>query len=341
LKKIDFETHFATQGWVDALYSNPGNPKFAHDPVSKNRRLYYFPEGGEPFGDVLLDKLLNMGEPRVKAMDEAGVDIAVVSLTAPGVERFEVGQAVALAQDANNILAEAIDKYPDRYRGYVALPVQDVDAAVKELERGVKELGMIGWKTHCNYGDTYLDDKRYWPLLAKAEELDAAIYLHPTVPKIAELRTYGIALSGPPFGFGVETAMVMLRLILSGALDAFPKLKIDVGHYGEFLPFLMHRIDWAYTRPHVISDIGATPTLKRKPSDYLKTNMWVSTSGNYLPAAFKCTREALGMDRILLGTDHPYHSMAECQGFLDGLGLSEEEELLLYETNPAALGVTA
>ena len=115
----------------------------------------------------------------------------------------------------------------------------------------------------------------------------------------------------------------MYRLILSGAFDAFPKLKLVLGHYGEFLPFLMARIDWAYNRPHVVSDMGATPPLKRKPSEYLRENMWVSTSGNYLPAAFNCTRDALGMDRILLGTDHPYDSMRECRDFLDSLDLSE------------------
>ena len=195
------------------------------------------------------------------------------------------------------------------------------------------------WKTHSNYGDSYLDDKRYWPILAKAEELDASIYLHPTVPMIKELRTYGVALSGPPFGFGVETALVMLRLILSGAFDAFPGLKVVIGHYGEFLPFLMHRINWAYVTPHVVADSGATPPLKRKPADYLRENMWVSTSGNYLPAAFKCTREALGMDRILLGTDHPYDSMKECLTFLEGLNLSADEKAMLYGKNAAALNV--
>jgi predicted TIM-barrel fold metal-dependent hydrolase len=177
-------------------------------------------------------------------------------------------------------------------------------------------------------------------ILAKAEELDTPIYLHPTVPKIAELRTYGIALAGPPFGFGVETGIVVVRLILSGVFDAFPKLKLIVGHYGEFLPFLMDRIDWAYTTPHVVADAGAVPALELKPSEYLKRNLWVSTSGNYLPAAFKCTREALGMDRILLGTDHPYDSMDKCMAFLRDLELSEEEQGALYATNAAALGVT-
>jgi hypothetical protein len=339
VRKIDFETHFATQSWVDALYANPGYPQFQHDPQTKNRRLFYRPEGGEPYGDELLEKLLELGEPRLEAMDAVGIDIAVISLTSPGVEQFDLPLSIKLAREANEALAEAVARHPDRYRGYAALPVHDVDESVSELERAIRELGLIGWKTHSNFGDSYLDEKQYWPILAKAEELDAPIYLHPAVPKIAELRTYGVALSGPPFGFCVETALAMVRLVLSGAFDAFPKLKVVVGHYGEFLPFLMHRIDWAYVTPHVVADVGATPPLNRKPSDYLHDNMWVSTSGNYLPAAFKCTREALGMDRILLGTDHPYDSMAACMGFLDSLGLTEEEQALLYHANAAPLGV--
>jgi len=195
----------------------------------------------------------------------------------------------------------------------------------------------VGWKTHANYGDSYLDDKRYWPILAKAEELGALVYLHPTVPSIPDFWTYGIALAGPPFGFGLATALAMVRLVLSGAFDAFPKLQIVLGHYGEGLPFLMQRIDWAYERPHVKTDRGALAPLKRMPSDYLHDNMVVSTSGNYLPAAFRCTREALGMDKILLGTDYPYEDMDEAFAFLEGLGLAAEEKDMLYGGNAGRL----
>ena len=338
MKKIDFETHFATQGWVDALHRNKDYPRFERDPVTGSLRLCYHPAAREPYGDALVEKLLDLGEGRLAQMDAAGIDVAVISLTTPGAEQFDPALGVELAREANDILAEAISKHPERYQGFAALPIQDPDASVRELERAVRGLGLKGWKTHCNYGDSYLDDKRYWPILAKAEELGAAIYLHPTVPNIPDFWTYGVALAGPPFGFGVATALAMMRLVLSGAFDAFPGLKIVLGHYGEGLPFLMQRIDWAFERPHVKSDKGALVDLKKKPSQYLRENMMVSTSGNYLPAAFKCTREALGMDKIMLGTDYPYEDMNECLGFLENLGLSATEKEMLYSGNATRLG---
>jgi predicted TIM-barrel fold metal-dependent hydrolase len=338
MKKIDFETHFVTQSWADTLFQNEGYPRFERDRDTDDLRLCYHPGAREPYGDALLQKLLDLGDGRISQMDEAGIDVAVISLTAPGVEQFEPEVGVKLARDANDTLAEAVDKYAGRYEGFAALSVKDTDAAVEELERAVRELGLKGWKTHCNYGDSYLDEKRYWPILAKAEELGAIVYLHPTVPKIAEFWTYGVALAGAPFGFGVETSLTMMRLVLSGAFDAFPGLRVVLGHYGEGLPFLMQRIDWAFERPHVKRDKGALVTLERKPSEYLRDNMLVTTSGNYLPAAFKCTREALGMDKMMLGTDHPYEDMGECLAFLEGLGLEEKEKDQLYAGNAARLG---
>jgi uncharacterized protein len=341
VKTIDFETHFVTQEWVDAIYANPGYPRFMDDKVSGRRRMYYREDAFEPHGDFLLDRLLDLGEGRIGEMDKAGVDKAIVSLTSPGLDHFDPSVGTALARSVNDELAAAIDKYPERLMGFAALAPKDPQAAAAELERSVKELGFKGWKTHSNFGDSYIDERRYWPILAKAEELGVVIYLHPVAPMIKELRTYGLPLAGAAFGFGVETATAMMRLVLSGAFDAFPKLKIMLGHYGEGLPFLMQRIDHPFVRPHLkASDPEVVPDLGRLPSEYLRDNMLMTTSGNYLPAAFKCTREALGMEKILLGTDYPYEEMTDCMAFLEGLGLSQDEKELLYFGNAEVLGIS-
>ena len=339
MRAIDLETHFVTQDWVDAMYASEGYPRFSDDPRTGNRRLWYWPEAFEPYGDVLLDRLLDLGDSRICEMDAAGVDVAVLSLTSPGVEHFEPSVAAQLARRSNEELAAAIDKHPDRLRGFAALSPKDTDVAVRELERSVKELGLRGWKTHSNYGDSYLDDKRYWPILAKVEELGVPIYLHPAGPMIEELRTYGLSLAGAGFGFGIETATAMVRLVLSGAFDAFPGLKIILGHYGEGLPFLAQRIDHAFARPHIReSDPDAVPSLRQFPSEYLRDNMLVTTSGNYFVGAFDCTRAALGIERMMLATDYPYEEMGECLAFLDGLDMSDAERAQLYQGNATELG---
>lgn len=339
VKTIDLETHFVTQEWVDAMYANQVYPRLADDPATGKRRLYYWPDAFEPNGDVLLGRLLDLGDARIKEMDAGGIDMAVVSLTSPGTDHFYPTIGTGLAKRCNDALAAAIDKHPDRLMGFAALAPKNAEAAAQELERCVKELGFKGWKTHSNFGDSYIDEKRYWPILAKAEELDVPIYLHPVAPMIPQLRTYGLALAGAAFGFGIETATAMMRLVLSGAFDAFPKLKVILGHYGEGLPFLMQRIDHPFIRPHIkAADPDAVPDLKSVPSFYLHENMAVTTSGNYLPAAFECTRTALGMDKILLGTDYPYEEMGECMKFLEDLGMSDEEKVKLYHSNATALG---
>ncbi len=340
MKKIDLETHFVTQTWVDALYSNKGYPRFEDEPATGKRRLYYAADAFEPHGDFLLNRLLDLGPDRIAAMDASGIDLAVVSLTSPGCEQFDPAVGSKVARAVNDELAAAIARFPGRLAGFAALAPKDTDAAVMELERAVKELGLKGWKTHSNFGDSYLDETRYWPILAKAEELDVPIYLHPAAPMIPQLRTYGLALAGAAFGFGVETATAMVRLALSGAFDAYPKLKIILGHYGEGLPFLMQRIDHPFLRPHTKDDAGTVPDIKRRPSDYLRDNMVVTTSGNYLPAAFKCTREALGMDKIMLGTDYPYEEMPESISFIEALSMTDAEKAMLYSENAAAVGFT-
>lgn len=337
MKRIDFETHFVTKDYVRAMEEHQGYPRYIINKQTGNRRLYYADDVGEPLGDTLLNKLLDTGEGRLKDMDAAGIDVQVLSLTTPGVEQFDAAIGTALAREINDHLAEVIERHPGRFIGFAALAPQDPQAAADELERTVKDLGFKGWKTHSNYGGTYLDDEAYWPILETAERLDVPIYLHPTVPAMPQMGKYGFALAGAPFGFGIETSMCMMRLIYSGAFDKYPGLKIILGHLGEGLPFLFQRIDFAYERPWF--DPAARPNLKRKPSDYLRENMFVTTSGNYLPAAFMCTNQVMGIDRILLATDYPYEDSNECMHFLEELPITPKDREKIYCQNADQFGI--
>jgi hypothetical protein len=337
MRRIDFETHFVTRDYVRAMEQQKGYPRYVVDEQTKNRRLYYTDDVGEPLGDLLLNKLLDVGEERLKDMDAAGIDVQVLSLTSPGVEQFDPSMGTELATRINDELYSIVQNHPSRFVGYAALAPKNPEGAVRELERSVKELGFKGWKTHSNYGGTYLDDKEYWPILEKAEELDVPIYLHPAVPAIPPLRKYGFALAGAPFGFGIETAICMMRLIYSGIFDKCPRLKIVLGHLGEGLPFVLQRIDFAYVRPWF--EPAARPNLKKKPSEYLKENVFVTTSGNYLQPAFMCTYEAMGIDRILLSTDYPYEDSDECLQFLESLPINDEDKDKMYSLNAGQLGI--
>ena len=337
MKKIDLEAHFITKELVDALYQNREYPRYVDDAVTKSRRLWYTADTGEPIGDILLNKLLDLEENRLKNMDAAGISMQALSLTTPGVERLEPTTGTALARNANDLLSKAIRKHPDRFMGFATLAPKDPKGAADELERTVKDLGFKGWKTNSNYGDSYLDEKKYWPILERAEKLNAFIYLHPTVPAIPQLRAYGYALGGPPFGFGIETALAMMRLVYSGVFDKYPGLRVILGHLGEGLPFLMKRIDFAYERPWI--DPSVRPNLLKKPSDYLRENMFVTTSGNYFKGAFLCTHEAVGIDRILLSTDYPYEDSEECIRFIEGLPISQKDKEKIYYQNAQQIGI--
>ena len=335
-KKIDLENHFASESWVRALKENDFYPTLADDPVA-TYRLRPVPRVEVPFR--LLDTLLDLGQGRIDLLDEAGIDVAVLSLAAPGTEPLPPAVGTRVARETNNVLAAAVALFPDRYQGFATLATKDVDGAAKELERCVKELGFRGWNTHSNFGDSFLDEKRFWPLLAKAEELDVPIYLHPTYPIVSQFATYGLAVAGPSFGFGAETAMVVMRMIVAGVFDAFPKLKIILGHYGEGLPFMLDRVNRPYLQGHVAVDATVAPELKRMPGDYLRDNVICSTSGNYSNEAFACTRAALGTERMVLGTDYPFEDMGACMMFLQKQLIGPAEKDQLYWVTAAALGM--
>ncbi|NWF91685.1 MAG: amidohydrolase [Syntrophaceae bacterium] len=336
MKKIDFEAHFWTEKYLKTLSENKGYPRFVEDAQNHSRRLWYNEEVVQPFGDPLLESLLDHGKGRLKRMDASGVDIQILSLAAPGIEQLDPAVGSALAVETNNALSEVIHRYPDRFMGFAALAPKRPGEAADELERCVKDLGFVGWNTHAHYGDSYLDEKQYRPILERAERLNVPIYLHPTVSAYSQADRYGFPLAGPPFGFGFEVLLCLFRMIYAGIFDEFPRLMVILGHLGEGLPFFMERVDWAYLRPF---DPNLRPKISKKPSEYLRSNIFVATSGNHYEPAFRCTYEAMGIDRILLGTDYPFEEMDPCMRFLQRINLSQREKEKIYYLNAKRIGI--
>ena len=254
-------------------------------------------------------------------MDAAGIDMQVLSLTAPGVEELEAPEAVALAHDTNDALAEAIAKRRTRLSGFAALAIAAPDQAAKELERRFSGQAFVGAVINGHHSGRYLDDKFFWPVLETAESLGAPIYLHPTRPPkpVIEASFGGFAapvtemLSGPGFGWHIETAVHVLRMVLGGVFDRFPKLQIVIGHMGEGLPFFIQRVD--------VMSVELTQ-LKRPVSAYLRDNLHYTFAGFNFPQTFLDLLLEIGVGRIMFSADYPYASMTKARAFLDQIPVS-------------------
>jgi predicted TIM-barrel fold metal-dependent hydrolase len=278
---------------------------------------------GRDLGHDVEDELLDLTGSRIAAMDAAGIDLQVVSLTMPGTEAFAADIAVPMARDANDRLAAAVKARPDRLAGFAALPTADPAAAAKELERAVKTLGFKGAMINGHCQGEYLDDRKFWPIFAAAEALGVPIYLHPREPHPQVMKAYFTGyedLAMPNWGFAMETCTHFLRLMMSGLFDAHPKFTLILGHLGEGLPFWLHRLD---DHSH-----GAMKRrgLKKRAPDYLRENVVITTSGNFYTPAFLCSVMALGIDNVIFSVDWPYESNKLGRAWLDELPLSAEDK---------------
>ena len=223
------------------------------------------------------------------------------------------------ARQANDFLAGEIQKHPKRYAGFAHLPLQDAQAAAAELERCVKELGFKGALINGHTNGVYLDDSSMWSFWDCVDELDVPVYLHPASSFDAPHMYHGYPeLVGPTWGWTVETATHALRLIVSGLFDRLPGLKIILGHMGEALPFMLWRLDsrWQISVP--------TVPLKKMPSQYIKDNFIVTTSGVCDNPPLLCTIDALGEDNVLFSADYPFEDTLVAAKFIDTAPVSEQ-----------------
>ena len=288
----------------------------------------------DPYPLNVRERLLDLDERRIHDMDETGIDRQVIFLTAPGVQIFDAPTANALAVSSNDELAAACKKHPDRFIGLAAVAPQDPQTAAKELERCVKTLGMKGAVINSHTKGEYLDNHKFWDIFAAAEALDVPIYLHPRnpSPKLLEpMREVG--LDAAIFGFGVETGLHLLRIITGGVFDRFPRLRIVVGHLGEALPFWLYRIDHMHAANTRAGRHTKLKKLNKKPSDYMRENIYITTSGMAWEPAIKFTQDVLGMDRVLYAMDYPYQFIKAEVDITDNLKISAAARKKLFQSN--------
>jgi gamma-resorcylate decarboxylase len=285
-------------------------------------------------------KILDLGNGRIADMDRGGLDICILSLTAPGIQAVpNIAQAIAQARRTNDYLAENIAKNPKRMKGFATLPLQDPQAAAQELTRCVRDLGFCGALVNgfSQIGEAdsavFYDLPQYRPFWATVHELDVPFYLHPRLPLATRQQAYeGYPwLAASAWGFAVETSIHALRLMASGLFDEYPKLRVILGHLGEGLPFGIWRVD------HRISRTGVQPKAKLPMSHYLRENFYITTSGNFRTQALTDVILEVGTDRILYSVDYPYEDVVEAKDWFDQIAISDSDRQKIARTNAQKL----
>lgn len=279
----------------------------------------------------IMRRLDDLGELRIREMDDAGIDLQVLSENAPAAQALTADVAIAMTRTSNDMLYEAIQAHPDRFAGFATLPTPDPKAAANELERCVSRLGFKGGMIMGLTHGRFLDEKEFMPIFERAVALDVPLYFHPSFPHKAVVDVYmkdHPSLHSAALGFTIECMTQMMRLVTSGVLDKFPKLKVILGHLGEGLPFMMWRNDQALAR---------FIKLQRRFNQYMRDNVWVTTSGAFQHTALTLSIAELGIERVLYSVDWPFQSNIEGRDFMASAPISEHERALILGGNARQL----
>ena len=312
MRKIALEEHFIAPDLVEYW-----RPTMADVPPALAERIHA--------------QLADFGDMRLSSMDGAGVGRAILSAAGPGVQvEPDAERAHRKAAEANDFLAAEVARRPDRYLGFAHIALQEPRRAAAELERCVRELGFKGAMINGASLGHYLDEAQFDPFWAKAEELQAPIYLHPADP-VEAYATYGDykVLARATWGWGVETGTHALRMVFGGVFDRFPKATLVLGHLGETLPYLLWRFD---SRAKLYG-----VTLKREPSDYIRDNIAVTLSGMNSAEPLRCALSALGRGRVMFAADYPFEDAQEAGHFLDAVDLDADVKRLVASGNAERL----
>lgn len=320
MRKIAIEEHFAT-------------PRMVRDMQAWEHRLDMPSIMGENFVKNKLTKIdAPFEEHRLPAMDAAGVDIQVLSANWPAAQGYiDAETAVAAAREFNDAGYELMQIAPDRFRCFATLPLQDPAAAVRELERCVKEMGFVGTMIQGHSDLHYLDEPQFDEVWAALEELDLPLYLHVGHPAHDQLKAYSdyTEMMGPTWNWASEGTTHCLRMVFGGVFERHPKAKLILGHLGETIPFLLRRFDEGADKTGAL-DKGIITQL---PSFYLKRNVYVTTSGEYEPEALRCAIDAMGIDHVLFACDYPFSGMDIGCACVESVPLTRSEREHIYHKN--------
>lgn len=335
MKKITLEEHFISPAYAQHVRDLQSKAAGAGTP-SEFEALLADPVMRKGI-EAVEAKLIDVGEGRLTAMDAYGIDMQVLSLSAltfPPIQgEIDTKQAVSMARQANDYLAEQVRQHPDRFAGFAALPLQDPQAAADELERAVTQLGFKGALVNGHTNGEYLDERKFWGVWERAEQLGVPIYLHPADSPSDQMKIYQgyPGLRSAVWNWTVETATHALRIICSGVFDAFPNVILLLGHMGEALPYTLRRIDdgWMGT--------PQSKQLRYPPSYYVKNNIMITTSGNCSPEALICAFLAVGADHILFSADYPYAPLDRMTQFIETAPISEIDREKICHLNAERL----
>lgn len=321
MRTITLEEHFISPGFL----AGPGK--------EFTERL----RNSGPHGARICEQLQEVGDKRIAEMDAAGIDVQVLSLNSPGVEQAEEEVQISISRESNDFLAETIKKYPKRFAGLASLPIAAPDRAAEELELRVRQQGFKGPLINGHTRGRYLDDKFFSPILERAEALNVPIYLHPTIPPkaVVEASFGGFApavtamFAGPGWGWHIETAVHLIRMILGGVFDRHPKLQIVVGHLGEGIPFMLPRLQKNFPTQMT--------KLARPLGAYLRENVHYTFGGFNFPATFLDLLLEVGAGRIMFSVDYPYGNMTEARAFLEQLPVTSADKERIAHGNAEQL----
>jgi 5-carboxyvanillate decarboxylase len=330
--RIATEEAFATQEQMDAILRLVKEGRADKGTVS----LWgFYGTAQSERTNFIRERLLDLGPLRIQAMDDTGIDKAVLALTSPGTQSLhDAEEARRIARNANNQLKDACERYSDRFAGMIAIAPADPEWSAEELRRGKEELGFHGVQVNSHTHGHYLDEEQFDPILRACADLDLPLYIHPQGPPdsmIGDMTNAG--LDGAIFGFATETSYHAMRLLTTGVFDRYPRLQLMLGHGCEGLPFWIYRLNYMH-QAGIRSN--RYPRLKPQQHDlfhYMRNNVLGTNSGLPSAESIKLMIEVMGEDRVMYAMDYPYEYVPDEVRWMDDMDITDAQKKKFFQTN--------